>query len=287
MAGLGYEGLRGWCRSMGKRDRRRQTQGTMPPVPATRVQASPRMVVAAEADGDGHVVLMPARRWNLLVLLASTLGVALGVVAIALNLISVSTQMARTRSPGSLPPSYLGGLASQGRVHYIGSLDAPVVVTEWSDFQCPACRVYALTRDPVLEQQYAGTGQVRFVYRNYPFLGFESVLAAQAAECAADQGKYWEYRSLLWQRQKGENQGAFSPDNLKSFAAELGLDQARFNACLDNGTHRSEVLAEQREAEASGINATPTIFVNDRKMQGVPTIDAMKAAIEEELAKKR
>jgi len=240
------------------------------------------------AGSDGEVVLGPPRRWLLLVTLASAFGLMLGVAAIALNMISVSSHLGARSALSPSTISYPVGLESQGGgVHSIGSPNAPVVVTEWSDFQCPACRAYALTRDPVVVQQYAGTGQVRFVYRNYAFLGMESILAAEAAECAADQGKYWEYRSLLWQRQKGENQGAFSPDNLKSFAAELGLDQARFNACLDNGTHRSEVLAEQREAEASGINATPTIFVNDRKMQGVPTIDAMKAAIEEELAKKR
>lgn len=208
---------------------------------------------------------------------------ALGVVTIALSLASVRAPIAPAR-----PVAAVGGAsATQGaNQHSIGSPNAPVVVTEWSDFQCPACRIYALGRDPLLEQQYAGTGQVRFVYRNYAFLGLESILAAEAAEAAADQGRYWEYRNLLWQRQQGENLGAFSSKNLKGFATELGLNQATFNAALDNRLHRAEVLAEGQEGEALGVNATPTVFVNGRKMAGVPTVEAMKAAIEEELAKK-
>ncbi len=209
---------------------------------------------------------------------------ALGVVTIALSLVSVRAPVAPAR-----PVAAVGGApATQGaNQHSIGSPNAPVVVTEWSDFQCPACRIYALNRDPVLEKEYAGTGQVRFVYRNYAFLGLESILAAEAAEAAADQGRYWEYRNLLWQRQQGENLGTFKLENLKGFAAELGLDQAKFNAAMDGGLHRAEVLAETQEGQKLGVNATPTLFVNGRKMVGVPTVEAMKAAIEEELAKKR
>ncbi len=216
---------------------------------------------------------------------------ALGVVTIALSLVSVRAPVApagTVAAVGVAPAGQAGVPATQGaNQHSIGSPNAPVVVTEWSDFQCPACRIYALNRDPVLEKEYAGTGQVHFVYRNYAFLGLESILAAEAAEAAADQGRYWEYRSLLWQRQQGENLGAFSLKNLKGFAAELGLNQATFNAALDNRLHRAEVLAEGQEGDALGVNATPTIFVNGRKMAGVPTVEAMKAAIEEELAKKR
>ncbi|MHB1161188.1 MAG: DsbA family protein [Chloroflexota bacterium] len=228
------------------------------------------------------------RRWTLLVVLASTLGVAVGVVMIALSVLSanspagpISTGSAAAGSAGSNPQA-----ASKGpERRAVGNPQAPVVVTEWFDYQCPACRAYTLTRDVPLEQQYAATGKVRLVYRNYAFLGLESILAAEAAECAADQGRYNDYRLALMQRQRGENLGTFRPENLKAIAAEVGLNQATFNACLDSGVHRQAVLAEQKEGEAQGVNATPTIYVNDRKMGGVPTLDRMKAAIEEELAK--
>ncbi len=242
----------------------------------------PPQVTLKGSRGDGTVTLLPPRRWPLLVALASTFGVVLGVVVIALNLASVSAPVSGVARAPVGPAAALQGPDRRS----LGNPNAPVVVTEWSDFQCPACRLYALNREPSLEKEYVEAGKVRFVYRNFAFLGPESILAAEAAECAADQGRYWDYRSTLWQRQRGENQGAFRPENLKGFAAELGLDQAKFDACLDNGTHRAEVLAEEKEGEALGVNATPTLFINSRKMQGVPSLDTMKAAIEEELAKK-
>ncbi len=249
-------------------------------------------------QGDGLLLSAAPRRWPLLVALASAFGVALGAVVVALNLISATSTLPPVRPAGvasSVQPPQTGSAAPAGSVpaaqgvdrRSLGNPNAPVVVTEWSDFQCPACRIYGLNREPALEQQYVNTGKVRFVYRNFAFLGPESLWAAEAAEAAADQGKYLEYRSLLWQRQRGENLGAFKVANLKAFAAELGLNQAAFDAALDNQLHRAAVLAEKKEGEAQGINATPTIFVNDRKMQGVPTLEAMKAVIEEELAKKR
>ncbi len=220
---------------------------------------------------------LPAR-WPLLVVLASTLGLALGVVMIALNLISASMPVS-TASIGRNPDS-------QGwERRTLGNPDAKVVITEWSDFQCPACRAYALTREPVLEQQYLSTGKVRFVYRNFAFLGPESIFAAEAAEAAADQGRYFDYRALLWQRQRGENLGAFKAENLKAFAAELGLDQKKFNEALDSGKYRSAVLAEQKEGEALGVNATPTLMINGQIVPGVPSVEKMKALIDEELAK--
>ncbi|MGE5617911.1 MAG: DsbA family protein [Sphingomonadaceae bacterium] len=228
------------------------------------------------------------RQWPLLVALASTLGVALGVVMIALSLLSAGSPAAPLSTgavaQNSSPSNSQAATGPERRA--VGSPDASVVVTEWFDFQCPACRIYTLTRDIPLEQQYAAAGKVRFVYRNYAFLGLESILAAEAAECAADQGRYNDYRLALMQRQRGENLGTFKAENLEAIAAELGLNQATFNACLDNGVYRQAVLAERREGEALGVNATPTIFVNDRKMEGVPTLDRMKAAIEEELAKR-
>ncbi len=252
----------------------------------------PPRVVLKGAERDGVLLMVSPRRWSLLVALASAFGVVLGVVIIALNMISANAPVAPARPvavAGSPQAGAAGSVpAARGADRRsVGNPNAPVVITEWSDFQCPACRIYALSREPALEQQYLNTGQVRFVYRNYAFLGPESVWAAEAAEAAADQGKYWEYRSLLWQRQRGENLGTFRIANLKAFAAELGLNQATFNATLDNQVYEAEVLAEKKEGDAQGINATPTIFVNGRKMQGVPTLESMKAAIEEELAKKR
>ena len=219
-------------------------------------------------------------RWLMLVGLASAFGLLLGAGMIALSLMSVSS------APATVAPTVKGqdpaGLDRRTK----GSPDAPVVLTEWSDYQCPACARVAITRDPILEQMYADTGKVRFVYRNLPFLGPESFLAAEAAECAADQGRYWDYRNLLFQRQQGENRGAFSAEKLKGFAAELGLDVATFSASLDQGKHRAAIQAEAMEGDLLKIDATPTYFINGRMIDGLPTVEALQKLIEEELAKK-
>lgn len=169
-----------------------------------------------------------------------------------------------------------------------GSPDAPVVITEWFDYLCPTCVRFSLTREAEIERLYISTGKVRFVIRNAAFIGPESFLAAEAAECAADQGRYWDYRALLFQRLAApDNLGALRPENLKRYAAELGLNQVVFDRCLDQGTHRGAVRAEAREADAAGIKAVPSFFINGRSIQGVPTVEILGRLIEEELAKGR
>lgn len=244
------------------------------------------------------IASLPARWWLMLVM-TSVLGVVAGVVVVALDLASASQPPRIPASASATTPSdpakaigantaAAGASSSPGADrHSRGSADAPVVITEWADFQCPACRVFALTREPGLDEQYVKTGKVRIVYRNYAFLGPESFLAAEAAEAAADQGRYLEYRNLLWQRQRGENQGAFRTENLKAWAAELGLDMAKFNSALDGRVYRDAVLAEEKEGEALGVMATPTIMINGRIIEGVPNVEKLKSLIDEELAKKR
>jgi protein-disulfide isomerase len=166
----------------------------------------------------------------------------------------------------------------------LGPADAPVTVIEYSDFQCPACGYFAREIKPELVSRYIAAGKVRFVYRHYAFLGPESGWAAQASLCAADQGRFWDYHDKLFASQAGENRGAFRRENLKRFARELGLDGARFDPCLDSREHEREVVAQKAEAERKGVQATPTLFINDRKLEGVPrSFEALAALIEERL----
>ena len=118
--------------------------------------------------------------------------------------------------------------------------------------------------------------------RNFPFLGPESAYAAEAAEAAAAQGKYWEYRDLLFHRQQGENQGAFSPDNLRRYAVEAGLDMSAFDAALAKGTYRPLIVADLKEAESKGIRGVPTFFINGKKVDGVPSVEKLGELIDQE-----
>jgi len=160
-------------------------------------------------------------------------------------------------------------------------------VVEYSDFQCPFCQRVALGILPQLQKEYIGSGQVRFVYRHFAFLGTESVWAAEAAECAGEQGKFWEYHDILFANQRGENEGAFAIDRLKAFARDLGLDGAAFDACLDGERYLAKVQADRAAGQAQGVRSTPTIVVGESIIVGAKPWADYQAAIERELSKTR
>lgn len=123
-------------------------------------------------------------------------------------------------------------------------------------------------------------GKVRLVYRHFAFLGPESVLAASASDCAAEQGMFWPYHHKLYAEQAGRDRGTFSKENLKRFAAEVGLDAASFNACVDSDRYVEQVRAETEEGRRRGVQATPTLFVNGQKIEGVPDFNQLRRIIE-------
>ena len=132
---------------------------------------------------------------------------------------------------------------------------------------------------------YVQTGVVRFGYLHFAFLGPESQWAAEASECAAEQDAFWEYHDRLFDGQSGENQGAFSKDNLKQFAADLGLDTQDFDACLDSGKYASTVEDETQTTQSLGVRSTPTFLVNGRPIVGAQPFEVFQQYIEEESKK--
>lgn len=125
---------------------------------------------------------------------------------------------------------------------------------------------------------------VRFEYRHFAFIGPESTQAAEAAECANEQGQFWQFHETIFANQRGENLGAFRDVALKAFAAALGLDEAEFERCLDSGRYRSVVQLDVQEARRRGVQSTPTIFINDQMVQGALPFEQFQALIEAELA---
>ncbi len=123
-------------------------------------------------------------------------------------------------------------------------------------------------------------GKVRFVFRHFAFIGDESLWAAEAAECANEQGRFWDYYDKLFEEQAGENIGAFSKENLKRFAAELGLDTKQFNRCLDSGKYSAKVQQETAQGRQKGVRGTPTLFVNGKLIEGGGDYQILRAAIE-------
>ena len=153
-----------------------------------------------------------------------------------------------------------------------GDASAPVTVVEFTDFECPACAAM----HPVLEEVLKSYGnKVRFVVRDYPLTKHEfAYKAAEAANAAHAQGKFFEYASLLFKNQK-----ALDVPSLKKYASELGLDRARFDAALDRGVYAAEVKKDTTDGEMYGVAGTPTIFINGVQLK-VLSADGLRAAID-------
>jgi protein-disulfide isomerase len=165
-----------------------------------------------------------------------------------------------------------------------GTADAPVLIEEFADYQCPFCGDFATGTGRQLADSYAESGLVRFEYNNFAFIGNESIRAAEAAECANEQGQFWQYHDTLFSNQRGENVGAFSDAMLNNFAIALGLDEAAFNECFESGRYEDMVQQEQAEGEERGVSSTPTLFLNGEKLPGGLTFEQYQQLIEGVLA---
>lgn len=159
-----------------------------------------------------------------------------------------------------------------------GPADAPIEIVEFSDFDCPFCKRATET----LHRLIAEYGeQIRFVYKDYPLPSHPNAFkAAEAANCAHDQGQFWAFHDTLFERQ-----GALDVPSLKQYAGEIGLDTDAFDACLDGGGQAALVERDLRAGMAYGVSSTPTLFVNGRPVVGALPYDRFVEIIREELAR--
>lgn len=166
-----------------------------------------------------------------------------------------------------------------------GPADAKVTIVEFSDFQCPYCGRFVQQTLPQILSNYGD--KVRFVFMNFPLTSIHenAQKAAEAGECANEQGAFWQFHDIMFQ-----NQSALTVDNLKSYAAQLNLDTAKFNECLDSGKMADAVAADMAVAEKAATDAgltrfgTPAFFINGNSLQGAQPYDVFKAAIDAALA---
>jgi protein-disulfide isomerase len=163
----------------------------------------------------------------------------------------------------------------------IGDPNAPVKIVEYSDFQCPFCRVFFETTEKQLIETYISTGQVYFTYRSMGnWLGQESFRAAEAAYCAGDQGKFWDYHAILFVNQGGENQGVYTDKRLSAMAETLGLDMVAFNECLEGNKYEDRVNQDRIDGLAAGVEGTPAFLVNDKLIPGAVDFPTLQREIE-------
>lgn len=149
--------------------------------------------------------------------------------------------------------------------HGLGSSTAPLVMIEFTDYQCPYCRSFAINTFPALKAKYIDTGKLQFVSRDFP-LDFhpQAMSAAHAARCAADQGKYWQIRPVLL-----ANSSALQRDKLLTYARDLGLDTTDFERCVDNEVHAASIKTDLADALAAGIEGTPSFIIGRRLPSGI------------------
>jgi protein-disulfide isomerase len=198
---------------------------------------------------------------------------------------AITTRQQRANAPApSLGRSKLAQRqsVSLGGASIKGIENAPVTLIEFSDYQCPFSAKFFSETLPQIEKNYIKTGKVKMAFRNYP-LQFHQFAqkAAEAAECAAQQGKFWECHDTIF-----ENQKDLSPANLKQLAQKLGLDSQKFNQCLDSGTMANKVKKDFDEGAKYGVTGTPCFFVNGMAVEGAQPYKVFEEAIEKELKKK-
>jgi len=168
----------------------------------------------------------------------------------------------------------------------LGNKDAKVKIVEFGDFQCPFCYRYFISDFAQILKEYVVTGKVYYSFHNYPLnIHPQAPKAAEAALCAADQDKYWEYHDLLF-----ENQNLWSGNDndvqvFSTIAQGAGLDGAKLAQCITSGKYTDTVNKDIAAGDKKGISGTPTIFINDQKVVGAQDYYTIKQTIEEELAK--
>ena len=164
------------------------------------------------------------------------------------------------------------GLSAESHKTPTGNPNSVVTVTEYGDFQCPACgAAYPQIVEPLL-QKYGS--QIRYEFKQFPLSMHQyGLLAAQASECAADEGKFWQFVDMDY-----KNQPQLNKDTLYKWADQLGLNKDHFDRCLRSGIKKAVVMADENQGISLGVQGTPTFFVNGKQVES--SLDAIGAAID-------
>lgn len=232
----------------------------------------------------------PAGRGVRTLIVWTVVAVIVGAVVIAAAVILTKPSGDDIASSRPIAPSVVtpSDIAASGRT--LGNPDAKVTIDVYEDFRCTGCSAFRTEIEPTLEAQYVMTGKARIVIHDFLTIdrggSTESRDAANAALCAADQGKFWTMHDWLFANQSpGELPGYFTPDRLVAIGQAASMDMSTFEPCVRSGTHDREVQAEQTAARST-ISYTPSIFVNGTLVvnpddsRAIPTAEQIGAAID-------
>jgi protein-disulfide isomerase len=165
-----------------------------------------------------------------------------------------------------------------------GNDSAKVTIVAFEDFRCPFCERFYTQVEGQLIKEYVDTGKVKLAFRQYQFLGAPSVIAGNAAECANEQNKFWEFHDYLYKNQPSESDvSMYTSDKLSAIAGGLGMDVTSFKSCLDSTKYQKNVDQDLADGQKAGVTATPTFYINGTQLVGAQPYSAFKTIIDQEL----
>ncbi len=216
--------------------------------------------------------------YAVLVVLAFSIGIIIGYLAWGRTPARPAVAEQPAAAAATSAPQYVRYKIPTDGFPSLGPANAPITLVEFADFQCPFCRQWEQeTYQPLLA---AYPGKIRIVYRDFPLTSIHpnAMPAAEAAQCANEQGKFWPFHDKLF---SSEN---LSEDVYKQYAQELGLDMTKFNDCLSTNKYQKQIQADMDFASNLGINSTPTFFVNGLAIIGAQPLSSFTSVIDKELA---
>jgi protein-disulfide isomerase len=239
-------------------------------------------------------------KWVLAVFVAFVIGIGYGTVVTGM---AVSGGVVAVGDNQPAPQDLRATISLEG-ASILGDENAPVTIVEYSDFQCPFCSRFHEQTLGLIKENYIDTGKVKFAYKHYPIpaLGHVSaVIAAEASECAKEQGKFWEYHDILFERQQSDwgyyeqTKGRYLPLEsarpfLSRYAQEIGLDVEAFDLCIESGKHQEKIIQDLDDGNSAAQQVaepglgTPSFFLNGKLISGAQPYQVFQAEIEAALA---
>lgn len=227
--------------------------------------------VASATSPDAVTQPRSWRKWIVWALIPAAFAIGLGVGYLAWG--EAAAELAEAKAAAGQPRRIEIGTEGDPS---IGPADAPVTIVEFSDFNCGFCQRFHTQTFPELMAAYPD--MIRFVYRDFPVTSQESYYAAQAGECADEQGAFWEFHNLLFDGGLGLGTEAYA-----AYAEQLGLDGEALLQCVADGTYAAEVEDDARFAAGIGVSGTPTFFINGLPMVGAQPLAQFQRIIDAEL----
>ncbi|MFQ5970222.1 MAG: DsbA family protein [Nitrososphaerales archaeon] len=198
------------------------------------------------------------KSFAIIAIIVGAAGIGIGAYTIATIGADIDQSLPMPTNPSSesaLHPSALNGSP------VLGSLDAPITVVEFGDYQCSKCQRFALQTKPLIIENYINTGKAQLVFKDFTVYGSDSINGAIATHCAAEQNMFWELHNYLYQNQKAINSGWLSAENIRNFTLDLGLNMAQFNKCFDERKYLMKVTKNFEEGRSIGVSGTPTFII--------------------------